>query len=328
MDRRRALRTIFCFSTLAAVRPLRAASIAKPASHAHHILAIGDYGTTGKEQRKVSDAMAAFMQRESISPREMLLLGDNFYSPAKDGFSVDSERWRTTFEDVYPASSFAMPCWAILGNHDYHDNAGGEKIQIEYARAKKTRWNMPAKWYRLELGPDESKPWATVLALDSNLPQVSSGTSTKPRASLTEEESKQQFAWMESELQKPRAPITIVLGHHPLYSNGDHGDTEALVQEWEPLFEKYKVHAYLCGHDHDMQHLEFEGRFTSHILSGGGGAKIRALKKDRNMPFAESVYGFSHLELFPDALRVAHYNADGNPLHQFTKHPDGSFKVS
>ena len=34
---------------------------------------------------------------------------------------------------------------------------------------------------------------------------------------------------------KPRAPFTLVMGHHPLYSNGDHGDTTALVEEWEPL---------------------------------------------------------------------------------------------
>ncbi len=328
MDRRRALKTLFCFSTLAAVKPLRASPIAKPSSNAQHLLAIGDFGTTGSDQKKVSEAMAAFMKRESIAPQNMLLLGDNFYSKAKDGFSINSTRWKTTFEDVYPESSFPMPCWAILGNHDYHDNAGGEKIQLQYAREKKTRWTMPSKWYRFELGPNKSQPWATVLALDSNLPEVSGASKSKtPKASLTADESKQQLAWLEAELEKPRAPITIALGHHPLYSNGDHGDTEVLIEKWGPLFQKHKVHTYMCGHDHDMQHLELEGQFTTHILSGGGGAKIRKLEKDRTMPFGQSVYGFSHIELFYGSMRVTHYNADGEALHQLTKHQNGNVEV-
>ncbi len=329
MDRRRAIKTVFCFSTFAALRPLSSDAAAKPSSEAIHLLAIGDFGTTGTDQKKVADAMSKFMKNYQLAPREMLLLGDNFYSLDKEGFSIESKRWRNTFEDVYPVSDFPMRCPAVLGNHDYHDNVGGEQIQLQYAREKKTRFTLPNKWYRYELGPNEREPWVTVIALDSNLPEVSGAPkSKKPKPCLSSEEVAMQQAWLESELQKPRAPMTIVLGHHPLYSNGDHGDTATLIKNWGELFQKHRVHAYLCGHDHDMQHLELEGKFTSFVLSGGGGARIRKLEDDRKMPFGKSVNGFTHLEVMKNALRFSHYDTDGQCLHQLQKNLDGSVVIA
>ena len=58
---------------------------------------------------------------------------------------------------------------------------------------------------------------------------------------------------------------------------------EEVVVELHPLratiFQKYGVAAYFFGHDHDLQHLEFEGVSTSFVVSGGGGASITKLKK-------------------------------------------------
>jgi hypothetical protein len=326
MDRRRALKTLFCYSSMLALKPVRTDAAFELSPDAMHLLAIGDFGTTGADQKKVAAAMSAFVQKTAIKPESMLLIGDNFYSPDKEGFNVESKRWKTTFEDVYPVNIFPGPCWAILGNHDYHDNRGGEQIQLQYAREKKTRWSMPSKWYRFEIGG--SSPRLTVIALDSNLPAVSGGLKDKKRLpSLSNEEEKQQLAWLETELSKPRAPMTLVLGHHPLYSNGSHGDTKSLIESWGPLFKKHKVHAYLCGHDHDMQHLELEGLHTSFILSGGGGAKIRKLPNDREMPYGQAIYGFTHLEVLPNALRFTHFDADGQRLHCFTKHQDGKVEI-
>jgi tartrate-resistant acid phosphatase type 5 len=325
MDRRRALQTLFCFSTLATRPGWRLATATPPSATAQHLLAIGDFGTTGSDQHAVSAAMQSFMAKHTLQPQGLLLLGDNFYSTDKGGFGVDSPRWKNTFEEVYPAASFPGPCWSILGNHDYHDNVGGEKVQLEYARRKSTRWQMPGKWYRFEVGPAAEAPWLTVLALDSNLPKVSGGSnSKKARPSLSQAEAEAQQTWLEAELAKPRAAMTLVLGHHPLYSNGQHGDTQPLIESWGPLFQKHAVQAYLCGHDHDLQHLELEGCCTSFVLSGGGGARIRALTGHRPAAYGKSSYGFTHLEVFPQALRFSHYNKEGECLHQFTKQSDGT----
>ena len=312
-SRRRLLRTAFCSSAALALN-LRPVAAAPPpaAPDALHLLAIGDFGTTGKLQVAVAQAMTGFLEKTGVPLDSMLLLGDNFYGPAKDGFSVDSERWRNTFEDVYPEKIFNCPCHVVLGNHDYGDNRGGEEVQLAYARRGGTRWRMPAKWYRVDVGGDSVG--LTILALDSNLRKG--------------KEADAQLEWLGDALRGPRAALTMVIAHHPLYSNGSHGDTERLVKAWGPLFEEHGVHAYLCGHDHDLQHLELEGLRTSFVISGGGGARTRRLKTpDRTMPFGRDIYGFTHIQVLPDRLVFAHHGIEGELLHRFEKRADGSVAV-
>lgn len=330
ISRRRAIQTLFCSSAALAlnVRSGQAAPT-EVSKDALHVLMIGDFGTGAADQIKVAEGMKKFVADKNIRPEGLLLLGDNFYGRTKDGMSVASQRWKTDIEDMYPASVFPGPMWSLLGNHDYHDNAGGEKVQLEYAKQPGVRWKMPGKWHRFELGP-MLKPLATVICLDSNLPSVSGGKDKKtgkPKSHMTEAEEQEQLQWLKAELNKPSAPFTIVAGHHPLYSNGDHGDTKALLAQWEPLFQEHKVHAYLCGHDHDMQHLEMEGKFTTHLLSGGGGARTRKLESTRKTPFGQDVHGFTHLQVTADALTFTHHGADGGVLHRVTKRQDGAFEL-
>jgi tartrate-resistant acid phosphatase type 5 len=328
-SRRRAIQTLFCSSAALAlnVRPDRLAG--EVSKEALHLLMIGDFGTGSANQVKVSQAMQKFMADSGIKPAGLLLLGDNFYSKDKEGFSTESKRWTTEIEEMYPAAVFPGPMWAVLGNHDYHDNLGGEQVQLAYAQKAGVRWEMPAKWYRFELGP-KVQPLVTFLCLDSNLPAVSGGKDKKtgqPKPHMSAEEEKAQLAWLKAELEKPRAPFTIAVGHHPLYSNGSHGDTKELIAQWEPLFQKHHVHAYLCGHDHDLQHLEMAERFTTHLLSGGGGASTRKLPDERKMPFGKDIHGFTHLQITREALTFTHYSAEGAALHTVTKKLDGSFAV-
>lgn len=366
--RRRALKTLFCSSAAMALNLQSRRAQAEIAKDGLHFLAIGDFGTGGTDQATVAKAMQEFVKKNELKTEALLLIGDNFYGPAepkpkakgkgkeKDSkkekekeappapFSVKTKRWQTGIEEMYPESSFSGPMYAVLGNHDYHDNQGGEKIQLEYSQLPGKRWKMPAKWYRQDFGG-----LLTLICLDSNLYEVSGkpsssapkkdkdgkiietkkpATPSKVRASLTPEEGKAQMEWLKAELAKPRAPFTLVMGHHPLYSNGDHGDTEPLIAQWEPLLQEHKVHAYLCGHDHDLQHLEMEGKFTSHILSGGGGARTRVLEHpERKMPYGRDIHGFTHITVKPDALIFAHHAVDGSLVHQFTKRLDGKIEV-
>jgi hypothetical protein len=157
------------------------------------------------------------------------------------------------------------------------------------------------------------------------------GSSEKGRDfTLTPEQQAEQLAWLETELQRPRkTPFLVVMGHHPVYSDGPHGDHPVLIRDWDPLFQKYGVHLYLAGHDHDLQHLEFEGHPTSHFLSGGGGADLYDLKLDPSTrgPFARKVYGFSHLSVSPEQLTLRHLDSDGRVLHAFTKTPEGEISI-
>lgn len=326
LTRRTALKTLFCASAALALnlQPRRVSAEAFTPGDLH-LLAIGDYGSQGKEQSNVSRAMQQYIADHQLKPEGLLLVGDNFYGKMEGG--LQSPRWQAGFESMYPAATFPGRCWAVLGNHDYHDNEGGQNTQLAYSRETAgTRWTMPAKWYRVDLPAVD--PVLTMLFLDSNLRNVSGGSrASKPRASLTAEEEAQQMAWLRRELASPRAPLTLVIGHHPLYSNGSHGDTKGLIGAWGDLFQQHGVHVYLAGHDHDLQHLELDGLKTSFVVSGGGGARTRKLKSDRKTPFGQDVYGFSHLSVSRERLVIRHIDTSGTQVHALAKLADGTLKL-
>ena len=325
-NRRRLLRTVFCSSAAMALN-IKPQALAAAAGDDLHWLAIGDFGSEEPPQTAVAKGMQTYLKKLKAKPQALLLLGDNFYHAMPGG--LKSPRWQTGFEAMYPGSAFDCPCPVVLGNHDYHDNRGGEQTQLAYAKTPGTRWTFPGKWYRMDF--PTAKPLVTMLFIDTNTPAVSGGkdpTTGEPRNHLTAAEEASQLAWLKAELAKPRAPFTLVVGHHPVYSNGVHGDTKTLIRDIAPLLQQHAVHAYLCGHDHDMQHLELEGLKTSFVISGGGGARVREpANQSRHMPFAQGVYGFTHIEASAERLIFRHLDPNGKQMHGFEKRLDGSFSA-
>ena len=45
------------------------------------------------------------------------------------------------------------------------------------------------------------------------------------------------------------------MGHYPIRSAGEHGDTDSLLKNLLPILTKYNVQAYFNGHDHISEHL-------------------------------------------------------------------------
>jgi tartrate-resistant acid phosphatase type 5 len=336
IGRRRFLRQSFAFSALATLGSISGAAAPVPLSpDATDLLMIGDWGYDDEGhagQAGVAAGMRHYVQQQGLRAEALLMLGDNWYGELAGG--AHCRRWQTQFEEMYPSDIFACPAYAILGNHDYQ-NWPESKVDaaLEYARVGKTsagptRWTMPSRWYRFEFPARD--PLITFLALDSNMP-FKDGTSERGRDfTLTPAQQADQLAWLETELKRRRTtPFLVVMGHHPVYSNGPHGDHPVLVRDWDPLFQKYKVHLYLAGHDHDLQHIEFEGHPTTHFLSGGGGADLYNLKIDPSQrgPYGQKVYGFSHLSVTPEQLTLRHLDSDGRILHAFTKTPEGKILI-
>ena len=49
---------------------------------------------------------------------------------------------------------------------------------------------------------------------------------------LTKQERDEQDAWLREQLAQPlETPFLIATAHHPLYSNGGHGDNPILIKE-------------------------------------------------------------------------------------------------
>jgi len=208
----------------------------------------------------------------------LILLGDNYYGPL-DG--VESLRWKNEFEDMYPSSLFPGPCYAVLGNHDYDDQpGGGAKFQLEYSKVSGSRWKMPDLWYRVDF------PTLTMLFVNTHY------------KCLSAEQIAMQNAWLKKEMTSVRTrPWLMVSGHHPVLSAGEnHGDSDYLAP-WRDLFNENGVDAYLCGHEHDLQHLKEEGQPTHWLVSGAGGQNLHTLMKDKRKKFGKVMHGFLHLKV-------------------------------
>lgn len=96
---------------------------------------------------------------------------------------------------------------------------------------------------------------------------VFSGISTDVQAQRISEQLSFLKATAEAATLDPPTWL-LVAGHYPIYSVGGHSDTSELIYYVADLFPKYNITAYLSGHDHISEHLEFRG--THYFVSGAG----------------------------------------------------------
>lgn len=272
------------------------------------LIAMGDWGEDTAAEREVATAMSKYVQAEAAPLTNVLLCGDNFYFKLS---GPDDPHWQTLFEQMYDPKTLGVPFYACLGNHDYDgDNL---RIELTYARTHPgSRFKLAAEWYRVDLPKD--KPMVTVILLDSN------------KDNLSELQWNRQVQWLDHELAGPRARWTICVAHHPLFSNGFFWGNGPLQHDWGTLFQKYKVDFYLCGHEHDIEHLEIPKWFTSFVIDGGGGAHTHPLSRD-DRGFSRQAFGFVNFELTPDKATVRFIGTDDQPMHIFERTKAGDVKI-
>lgn len=332
LTRRKFLKQSVAFSLANAVVP-SALLVAKkdraPDATKAHILCLGDWGTNTEPDQQIAtaEAMKNWVERYQIQPKALMMLGDNWYGDLAG--DVESKRWHNSFEQMYPETHFPGPVYAVLGNHDY-EHRGSNKLQAElaYARLKATRWRLPYRWYRFSI--PEHNPLVTFLCLDSNLPGTK-GFDWQPWSfTMNHSDRRAQNEWLRKQLaQTKTSTFLIATGHHPLYSNGGHGDNTILIREWDELFRHHQVDIYLAGHDHDLQHLEFAGHPTSFVISGGGGAKLvdwSQLPESRGA-WGERVLGFTDLEIAPASIVVRHIASDAHSIYAFRRDSTGRVTI-
>jgi hypothetical protein len=278
-----------------------------------NLIVIGDWGNNKDTQKRTAATMAKYVERTRRPFHGTLLAGDNFYVKLN---GVLDYQWQSLFEDMYDPKILAMPFYVALGNHDYEQEKA--KIEFEYARKNPdSRWKYPAKWYRVDFPPKPHKAFVTILMLDSNKPK------------LSKEEWSAQMRWMDEELAKPDVgEWTGAVAHHPIFSNGAHGDNGVLMVEWGSIFKRHKMDFYFCGHDHDLQHLEIKDWPMSFIVAGGGGQGTTDMRRDIRGPFSRKLYGFAHMQFYPKRVDVRMVNgADAKVVHHFIRSPQGKIEI-
>lgn len=266
---------------------------------------LGDWGRQGEYgQQETANSMAH--RAKIVKPAFIATTGDNFYEYGVD--SIMDPLWKLSFEQVYHHSSLHIPWYPVLGNHDYGMNPDA---QIEYSEVS-SRWSMPSKYYRQDY---QLKDGTAILILYIDTSPFIEGLMLDTMfASASKEKTMEQLSWLERQLAMSDAEWKIVVGHHPLYSTGVmHGDQPEMIAYFEPLFHKYKVQAYFCGHDHDIQHLKPAG-YTHYIISGAG-SMMREAGTDSHAMFTSGENAFAEVELSSEFMQIRFINAEKYELY-------------
>lgn len=264
-------------------------------------LVVGDWGKPGRsaDARAVAAQMAQDAEAKGAS--FVISTGDNFYEEGVD--SVSDPLWKTVFEDVYSAPSLQVPWYVVLGNHDYE---GRPDAQLAYALTS-SRWIIESRYYVIQ--KSVSDVTADFFFLDTTM--LGHGRFSRKRFK-PEDDAEAQLDWLDAMLAASAASWKIVVGHHPIYSGGRHGNTRALVDALLPILKRHDVQVYINGHNHNLEHIERGG---IHFLTSGAGAAPRQAKAVRGTRFVAESLGFLSATLTAEELRIAFIDDTGAVLH-------------
>ncbi|MFP4089549.1 MAG: purple acid phosphatase family protein [Cyclobacteriaceae bacterium] len=269
---------------------------------------LGDWGRAGNEgQQLVADQMAH--QAELLQPDFIISTGDNFYDNGVDG--PEDPLWQSAFEQVYHHSALQIPWYCVLGNHDY---GGNTLAQINYG-TQSERWHMPSRFYGKCL---QNGSLSADFIFTDTTPLIQEYQESDSHPDILKQRSEVQLRWLRRRLAHCETQWKIVIGHHPVYSSSPmHGDTEELLHDFEPLFRKYEVDAYLCGHEHDLQLQQPEGE-TYYVVSGAG-SEIRETDRKEITTFSASAHGFACITLDGQQMQIQFIDEQGATLYTTRK---------
>jgi tartrate-resistant acid phosphatase type 5 len=281
-------------------------------------LAFGDMGTGDEAQATVAAGMLEVCAAAGCD--FVIGLGDNIYEAGVA--SAYDPQFVLKFETPY--QGFDIPFYMSLGNHD---NGGVRSLhaigdfQVAYAtRTDRAMdlWVMPARWYEHVHGP------VRFLALDTNVVFSSQSEVPGAAAALTKDvDGVQQLAWLRERLADPDgATWTFLHGHHPLYSNGEHGNAgveSPSLEAWlrQVVCETEGVDVLVSGHDHDLQYLPAqEGCGDVEFIVSGAPAQVRDIPGGPNPTLYScgSTLGFAWMEVRGEVLTTRFHAADGTLL--------------
>src|SRR5690606_38432182 len=193
-------------------------------------------------------------------------VGDNFY-PNGVASTIDYH-WISSFETIYKDPSLYTDWYVALGNHDYRGNV---QAQIDYSNISR-RWNMPARYYSKTFEVNDNEK-LLLIVMDTNPYIDSYHENPEKYTGIAAQDTAKQTQWLTEQLKTddPQVKWKLVVGHHPLYSGGkrkESEDTKLFEKQFADLFDQHQVEAYICGHEHDLQIIKPQDRFTTQFLSG------------------------------------------------------------
>jgi hypothetical protein len=274
--------TMYCYTVVQNGQPVTAPATLKsaPAPGAGgrvQFVALGDSGGGGSDQE------ALLQQLETVPFDFMIHVGDIAYD---HGLLPEFE---SRFFRVYAPLLAERPIFPASGNHEYDTDDGAPFRQV-FALPENGGPAGVERWY--------SYDWGDVhfVVLD------------------TERSGPDQAAWLEADLTANKLPWTIVYGHKPPHSSGEHGDDPGFNTWFVPILTAHHVQLVLAGHDHDYERFHpIDG--VTYIVTGGGGKGVRELGSPKpGSAFADSVIHLLVVSVDGDTLTTHAIDGTG---HEF-----------
>jgi hypothetical protein len=236
-----------------------------------------------------------------------------------------------SFADAVEPLAAQKPYMVCPGNHDGNCDVAlplNCPKQVQNFTSYRARWQMPTS----ESNASPNMMWYSFNHQSAHIVSISSETDypnapSQPDSRLGSPGGPfgDQLGWLEADLKAAAAartdrPWVIVFGHRPMYS-GQGGDfpenVEAHTQEaFEPLFNKFDVDLYICGHNHAYETImpmregkicqsdwnNVEPGCTAYMVNGAAGNVERHSEFPETMPkntmfFDDEHYGWSEFEV-------------------------------
>ena len=278
---------------------------------------MGDVGSLNLQISKIVDTIVK--RHHSNKPGRHVLLGDNFYP---DGVhSKNDPQWNRFFNVFKSMFNHTIPIYAILGNHDYVGNP--------YSQVNSQFWIMPHMYYSRRVSKE-----LCLIFIDTQLLDYGIRGESEMYSNFAEKIAmihgqdpdvvrNQQLMWLKCVLNIHKdAKYKVVFGHYPIVSCGAYTDNLLLADLLLPIFQKYKVTAYISGHDHNMQHISrnITDSYTLNQFIVGCSSSDRSYDEASISPYCKyfGVHpGYAQISSSNKKFSVTFRDSNGSSLYQF-----------
>lgn len=310
---------------------------------------IGDAGQLN--ENNTSNTLLAMKEKFSLADSKdvLLFLGDNIYPkgiPTKKN-NEQKEAIEILNSQLKIANKFPGKVYFIPGNHDWYNGLSGLKQQEELVEKSLGKNSfIPQNGCPIEkINISEE---IVLLVIDSQWfitdwdkhPSINNHCNIKTRD--------QFLAEFRSQIKKARGKTTLVVTHHPMYSNGSHNGNYTFSSHLKPLpilgsiknivrtnsginntdmsnryyndLRKNIIAAsqqnnnvvFISGHEHNLQFIQSDN--LTQIISGSG-AKTSGTKPLNKDQFGAGINGYAVLSINKDqSSNVEFFESDSNTL--------------
>ena len=301
-----------------------------PGARAYSIYLVGDAGASYTDTPKTALPLLKKMLEAESFNSTVVFMGDNIYPSGMPGLEAADRPLREHLIDQQLATVEEHTGQVVFvpGNHDWGGQGlGGDRDALRrqelYVEDKLDRGNT--------FLPDKGFPGPVEVALNNEITLVVLDTQwwlepDRPYGDTELYEIDQVgrvLVELEDVFKRNAGKHIVVVGHHPLLSDGSHGghfnmalSPVSLMRRYMGtpqdfsnfgyrrlrkallgVFDKYPGLIYGAGHDHSLQYLI---RNEQHYIVSGAGSKTGYVKEGGDAEFAYSDHGFARLIFYTD----------------------------